>query len=60
MGVWIMYKITYTVLCYCYGNISGRCGEFDSIEDAIEKEIELRLSSDRGESFGIQVNWEKI
>lgn len=55
-----MYKISYSVLCFCYGNISGRCGEFDSIEDAIEKEIELRLISERGESFGIQVNWEKI
>lgn len=55
-----MYKISYSVLCFCYGNISGRCGEFDSIEDAIEKEIELRTNSERGESFGIQVNWEKM
>lgn len=55
-----MYKISYSVLCFCYGNISGRCGEFDNIKDAIEKEIELRANSERGESFGIRVNWEKV
>ena len=55
-----MYKISYSVLCFCYGNVSGCCGEFDNIKDAIENEIELRANSERGESFGIQVNWERV
>ena len=54
------YEITYTVISFSYGNMSGCCGDYKTIEDAITREIELRLNKEKGETFSIQVNWEKV
>lgn len=53
-----MYKIWYTIISYSYGNVSGRCGEYYDIDSAIDHVYELEKAKEKGESFGISVNWE--
>jgi len=55
-----MYSINYSVISFCYGNVSGSCGNYDKVEDAIAHELLLREHREKGETFAIQVNWEKV
>lgn len=54
------YEIKYTVISFSYGSVSGCCGDYETIGGAITREIELRLNKGKGETFSIQVNWEKV
>lgn len=53
-----MYNIWYKVVYFNYGNYSGGCGNFNNIEDAINKVDELCAIRVMGDTYEIVVNWE--
>ncbi|MBQ0111570.1 MAG: hypothetical protein KBT03_00400 [Bacteroidales bacterium] len=54
-----MYKVWYTIVNYNYGNYSGRCGDFDNLDDAISKFDELFKTRQRNDTYEIVVNWKE-